>query len=109
MTQATNVHSPSLEMSLDELCQSAHLPTDYLVELVQYNIVLPIAGAEPREWLFSIAAVTRVNKAARLHRDLDMDWADVALVLDLLEDIDRLRTENDQLKQQLNRLLTVIQ
>lgn len=109
MTRATNVHSPSLQISLEELCESAHLPTEYLVELVQYNIVLPIAGAEPQEWQFSIAAVTRVNKAARLHRDLEMDWADVGLVLDLLEDIEQLKSENEQLKQQLSRLLTIVQ
>ncbi|WP_416396375.1 chaperone modulator CbpM [Allohahella sp. A8] len=109
MTDAANVHSPSLQMSLEELCESAHLPVEYLVELVQYKIALPIAGTEPHQWQFSVAAVTRVNKAARLHRDLEMDWADIGLVLDLLEDIEHLKVENNRLRQQLNRLLTVVQ
>jgi len=46
-----------------------------------------------------------VNKAIRLHRDLEIEWADIALVVDLLDEIDQLENENRQLKKQMNRLL----
>lgn len=105
MIPSSEIHSPSFYVSFYDLCASANISANYMLELVEYNIAVPITGAQPQEWQFNIATVKLVNKAARLHRDLDIDWADIALVLNLLEEIETLKNENKQLKQQLNRFL----
>lgn len=93
------------QVSFSELSHCANISADYIVELVGYDIIAPIAGAQPDEWQFNIKAITLANKAARLHRDLDIDWADIALVFNLLNEIAQLKYENCQLKQQLKRFL----
>jgi chaperone modulatory protein CbpM len=49
--------------------------------------------------------VCLIRRALRLHRDLDLDWEDVAFVNDLLEERDRLLAENRVLRQRLARFL----
>jgi chaperone modulatory protein CbpM len=106
MTQSTEIHSPVFFVTFEEVCNFANINAEYLLELVEYEIAVPLLGKQPQEWQFSVSTVTVATKAARLHRDLQIDWADIKLVLNLLEEIDQLKTENGQLKQQLNRLLT---
>ena len=105
MTQSYEIVSPDFHVSFNDLCLSANISAEYIIELVEYNIILPVRGKEPQEWQFNITAVRIVNKAARLHRDLEIDWADIGLVLNLLDEIEQLKNENGQLKQQLNRFL----
>ena len=46
------------------------------------------------------------RRAAKLRDDLQMEWEGVALALDLLEEVQQLRAENQRLKQQLGRFVT---
>lgn len=105
MTQFSEIISPDFNVSFEDLCLSANISAEYIIELVEYNIIFPVSGKEPQEWEFNVTAVRIVNKAARLRRDLEIDWADIGLVLNLLDEIEQLRNENGQLKQQLNRFL----
>lgn len=97
--------SPVLHISIEEICQSVSISEDFILELVQYSIVVPVEGGSPREWLFNPDSVSVIKKATRLHRDLAIDLADLALVLNLLDEIDVLKDENNRLKQRLNRFL----
>jgi chaperone modulatory protein CbpM len=99
------IESPVLRISIEEICQSVNISEDFILELVQYSIVVPVAGDAPKEWLFNPDSVSVVKKATRLHRDLAIDLADLALVLNLLSEIDVLKEENSRLKQRLNRFL----
>ncbi|MNC74969.1 Chaperone modulatory protein CbpM [compost metagenome] len=45
------------------------------------------------------------KRAAKLRRDLELEWEGVALALDLLEEVQQLRAENRMLKQRLGRLV----
>ena len=103
MTQISEIISPDFHVSFDELCKSSNITSEYIIELVEYNIIFPVRGNEPHDWQFNVTAVRIVNKAARLHNDLEIDWADIGLVLNLLDEIEQLKNENGQLKQQLNR------
>lgn len=98
MTPLAIVH-----ISLEELCQSVSINEELMVELIEHGIVTPVAGELPQEWLFNVNAVSVANKAKRIQHDLVMDWADIPLVLSLLEEIDELRAENNNLKQRLRR------
>lgn len=93
-----------LQLTLEECCQRLELPEDILIEIVEYGIVEP-DGKAPAEWRFDTAALSRLRQARRLQRELELDWAAVAVTLDLLGEVERLRTENDSLKRRLLRFL----
>lgn len=105
MALSSKVIAHDFSINFTELCESANMTPDYLSELITYNIIKPVAGKTPDDWRFSTNAVKIVNKAIRLHQDLEIEWADIALVVDLLDEIDQLESENRQLKKQMNRLL----
>lgn len=109
MTSLSVIHPASVQLSFEELCLTTHINPETMLELVQHDIAIPlsipVAGMKPQQWLFHVTCVTKVKKAARLNRDLGMDWADLYLVLNLLDEIDQLNNENEQLKQQLARFI----
>jgi chaperone modulatory protein CbpM len=64
--------------------------TREIVELVEEGI-LNVAVNEAGEWQFSGEALRRARLALRLHRDLEVNLAGVALALQLMAEIDGLR------------------
>jgi chaperone modulatory protein CbpM len=96
--------SASQKYKLDEICNAADIPQNTLVEIVTHGIVKP-EGESPSDWTFEWHSVTVINKAYRLRRDLDIDWAGIALAMDLLDELESLRAENLMLKQRLQRFL----
>ena len=93
-----------LELSLVDICEAVELPEQTFVELVEHGIIRP-GGRQPSEWSFDLTMVSIAKRALRLHRDLDLDWAAVAVIVDLIEERDRLQAENEQLRQRLQRFL----
>ena len=79
-----------VEYDLEGLCQICRLERRQVIELVVENVVEP-AGEDPEHWRFTGSEVTRVQVAARLSRDLGLTVPGVALALDLLDEIERLR------------------
>jgi chaperone modulatory protein CbpM len=100
MTSVTRVH-----VSFAELCQCVSVSEERVLSLITEGIVTPTVGKFPDEWEFDSACVTLVHKAARLHRDLTVEWADIPLILSLLDEVQQLRAENGHLKQRLNRFV----
>ncbi len=76
--------------TLIQVCAICGVQSERLVELVSFGIVAPV-GARTEPWSFDETAVHRLKKALRLHRDLGLDQQGLALSLDLLDEIDRLR------------------
>ncbi|MGJ8623095.1 MAG: chaperone modulator CbpM [Yoonia sp.] len=76
-------------LSLSELTMFCHTNADWVVTLVEHGVVTPIAETAP-EWEFTPPHIARARKAARLMRDLGLNVAGVALVLDLIEERDAL-------------------
>ena len=62
---------------------------NWVVTLVDHGVVTPVARTAP-EWEFTPNHIARARKAARLMRDLGLNVAGVALVLDLIEERDAL-------------------
>jgi len=87
-------------LTLGELTQSARLSPETVITIVECGIVAP-QGDQPQQWLFEPQMVGTVQRACRLQRDLELDWPAVALALELIEDLQRLREENQRLRQQL--------
>jgi chaperone modulatory protein CbpM len=76
-------------LSLSELTMFCDTNAEWVVTLVEHGVVAPITNAAP-EWEFTPAHIARARKAARLMRDLGLNVAGVALVLDLIEERDAL-------------------
>lgn len=93
-----------IELSLHEVCLAVDMPEPLVFELVEHGIVQP-RGSRPADWIFDLHMVSVARRAGRLHRDLELDWSTVALVVDLLEQRDILRRENSLLKQRLGRFI----
>ena len=79
-----------VEYDLEGLCRICRLERRQVVEMVVENVIEP-AGEDPEHWRFTGTAVTRIQVAARLTRDLGINTAGAALALDLLDEIERLR------------------
>jgi chaperone modulatory protein CbpM len=91
------------QLSSQELCLCSEISEAILYELVDHSIAIPLMGEQPTEWQFTVETVTLVKKAARIQRDLSVDWSAIPLVLQLLNERDELIAENTMLKQQLSR------
>ena len=95
-----------VQLDMQTFCQEADLPAAYVIEIVEHGIVEP-SGRTPEEWLFDEQASVLARRAAKLQRDLDLEWEGVALALELLEEVQQLRSENSMLRQRLARFLKV--
>ena len=87
-----------IEMSLSDLCEVCTVSSERVVQLVGEGLVEPL-GREPAEWRFSGQSVRRVVVAERLSRDLRLNAAGAALVLDLLDEVTKLRQRLTRLEE----------
>lgn len=94
-----------LSISLYELCQYEGLTEQLIVEVVEHGIAEPLAGTNAPDWVFDVASVHWLRKAARLHYDLEIDWIAVAMVIDLLQRNEALQKQNECYEQQLKRFV----
>ncbi|MGV8916486.1 MAG: chaperone modulator CbpM [Pseudomonas sp.] len=93
-----------VELDMKEFCQVTDMPAAFVIEIVEHGILEP-QGQQPESWLFDAHALAVARKAAKLQRDLELEWQGVALALELLDEVDALRAENRMLKQRLSRFL----
>jgi chaperone modulatory protein CbpM len=78
------------ELTLADISRSCSVHAEYIIELVEEGVLAP-QGREPVLWRFTGDQIQRVTVALRLQRDLGINLAGVALVLQLLGDIERLQ------------------
>lgn len=77
-------------MSISELCHATNAETELVIAWVYEGILKP-HGHSPDDWRFSGDSLRRTKKALRLYRDLEINTPGVAVVLDLLDEISRLK------------------
>jgi chaperone modulatory protein CbpM len=78
------------ELTLDDICRACVVQTDYIIELVEEGVLVP-TGRGSALWRFTGWHTHQVNIALRLQRDLGINLAGVALVLQLLSEVEALR------------------
>ncbi|MBD3665401.1 chaperone modulator CbpM [Sulfitobacter aestuariivivens] len=84
----TTLHSDVVDMlTLEDLCRFCDADEAWVIELVEHGVLDPIGGTSSN-WRFFGASIRRAKKARRLNRDLGVNTAGVALVLDLLDERD---------------------
>lgn len=76
-------------LGLDELSRSCRCSVELIAAFVDEGVIEP-RGEAPTDWRFGSDALRRARRATRLALDLDINPPGVALVLDLLEEIERL-------------------
>jgi chaperone modulatory protein CbpM len=81
-----------VRFSLLELSRACGASIDLLITLVDEGVLAPV-GRDASHWHFTVTALRRARAALRLTRDLDLNVAGVALVLDLLDEIDALESQ----------------
>jgi chaperone modulatory protein CbpM len=77
-------------LTVQDLSRFCTVHEDWILALVEEGVLRPAGGRRPN-WRFPEGSLHRAAKALRLQRDLELDLAGVALVLDLLDEIERLR------------------
>ena len=89
-TFAICIHEEQAELTLADLCRACAVHAERIIELVDAGVLEP-QGREPARWVFGGASLHRALAAMRLQRDLEMNLAGVALVLELLDENKSLR------------------
>lgn len=95
-TQITWIEGSLVEeevhMSIVEISQAARAPEDLIMSWVTEGVLSP-TGSSPEDWRFSGDSLRRAKTAAHLTHDLELNTPGVALALDLLDEISRLRSQ----------------
>lgn len=92
--------------TLLEVCERGDCHAEFVIKLVNYGIIAPVEEVpEARQWQFDVDALTRLQKALRLQRDLKLNLPGLAVSLDLLDEVQDMRREIARLNQQLRQLM----
>ncbi|OGT35426.1 MAG: hypothetical protein A3F11_01475 [Gammaproteobacteria bacterium RIFCSPHIGHO2_12_FULL_37_14] len=83
--------------SLDELCEACQISPNFIGDLIEYEIICP-EGETPEEWVFDMIQLQRVKTVLRLQHDLEVNLAGAAVVLDLMDELERLRAKAELLE-----------
>ena len=82
------------DLDLDELCSICHVTPDFVMELIEYGAIEPKDSSLAKHaWHFDAREVRIVHTAVRLHYDLDVNHAGIALAVDLLKQIEEMREQ----------------
>ncbi len=85
-----------ITLSVVDICQACGCREEWVLKLVDHGVLEP-DGAERDDWRFSVESITRVITARRLHRDLGVNIEGIALTLELLDEVNALRTRIERL------------
>jgi chaperone modulatory protein CbpM len=78
--------------TVDDLCLACNVDAKWITELVEHGVIEPIRPIGT-DWCFTSITIVRVAKAKRLERDLNLNPPSLAVVLELLDEIDDLRAQ----------------
>jgi chaperone modulatory protein CbpM len=79
-------------LTLGQLCRVCSVHADWVISLVEEGIIEP-EGKEVQQWRFSGGTVVRVRSASRLQHDLGVNLAGIGLALDLMDELENLRSQ----------------
>jgi chaperone modulatory protein CbpM len=83
------------EVSVEQLSIFCSVRRERIVALVQEGVLEPVLKRRSRradDWRFASESLKRAARAIRLQRELEIDISALGLVLDLLEQIEALRS-----------------
>lgn len=77
-------------LSINEVCHSLGIEKQWIIEVIEEGIVSPV-DVKKSQPDFDQQAITRLKTSLSLHRDLGVNLSGIALALDLLDEIERLK------------------
>ena len=86
------IFEESALLTVKDLSRMCAVEERHIVEFVEEG-VLSVVEMNAAEWHFTGTALRRARVALRLERDLEINLAGVALALELIEELERLRRE----------------
>ncbi len=83
----------SSEFALGQVCRLTGLHAEAIVTWVEEGLIEPSSGltSGPSHWRFSGSTLARIQGILRLQQDLALEPGGAALVLELSEELQRLR------------------
>ena len=85
------IFDQSAILSIEDLSRTCQFDERHIGEFVEEGVLNVVEVSS--EWHFTGDALRRARLAVRLERDLELNLAGVALALDLIEELQRLRRE----------------
>jgi chaperone modulatory protein CbpM len=82
----------NFEFTLSDLCECCTVQAETIIDMVEEGMLSPV-GSSPSEWRFAGTAQRHVEITMHLQRDLRVNLPGAALALELIEEIDRLRSQ----------------
>ena len=86
-----------IEITLHELSCAVGSTPEFVIALVEYEVIQPHGSAQG-DWRFNSTCIKRARLAANFQRDLNVNLSGINLALDLLEQIDALKSELKRLR-----------
>jgi chaperone modulatory protein CbpM len=87
-----DIFEESAVLTVKDLSRICSVDERHIVEFVEEG-VLEVVEVHTAEWRFTGAALRRARLALRLERDLELNLAGVALAIELMDELERLRRE----------------
>ena len=85
------IFDQSAILSIKDLSRMCQVDERHIMEFVEEGVLNVVEVSS--KWHFTGDALRRARLAVRLERDLELNLAGVALALDLIEELQRLRRE----------------
>lgn len=89
-------------LEIGDFCAYLRVERHWVSQLVEAGVLEP-RGAAPDTWSFPASALVRARATARLVNDLGVNLAGAAVILDLIEERDRLERRLAQIERLLDR------
>ena len=88
--------------TVQEVCRRYCLESEFVIHCVDFGITEVQGGTTEESWVIPVESVSRMAKAWRLQRDLGLDFTGLAIVLDLLDEIEQLNYRVDTLSKRMH-------
>ncbi|MBW1955081.1 MAG: hypothetical protein JRI76_12085 [Deltaproteobacteria bacterium] len=96
----TSRRSGSAFLRMPEVASRCSIQPDMIYHFVRLGLIDPVEWTDnPEEWRFERHAVLLIQKILRLHRDLEINFAGIGVVLELLDRIEALERRIRDLEQ----------
>lgn len=85
-------------LTLDQLSEAAELQSTLVEKFIQHGLIEP-SGAQATGSLFTISCIERLRRIVRLRRDLGVNLAGIAVILDMRQRMEEMQKELKRLRQ----------